>query len=46
MDRDFVTVAGATGQTEKAFFMQLIKYELGKQIGIHKFLFLPGAPKL
>ena len=44
-DKDFVTVIGATGQQEKAFFLKPLTYKLGKQIGIHRFLYLPGSPK-
>ncbi|XP_071886675.1 retrovirus-related Pol polyprotein from transposon opus isoform X2 [Anas platyrhynchos] len=44
-DKDFVTVIGATGQQEKAFFLKPLKYKLGKQMGIHRFLYLPGSPK-
>lgn len=44
-DEDFVTVIGATGQHEKAFFLRPLKYKLGKQMGIHRFLYLPGSPK-
>jgi len=36
---------GATGQSEKAYFLKPLKYKLGKHIGIHRFLYLPGAPK-
>jgi len=32
-DEDFVTVIGATGQHEKAFFLRPLKYKLGKQMG-------------
>lgn len=44
-DEDFVTVIGATGGSEKAFFLRPLQYKLGKQIGIHKFLYLPESPK-
>lgn len=44
-DEEFVTVVGATGQQKKAYFLKPLKYRLGKQIGIHKFLYLPGSPK-
>jgi len=45
LGKDFITVVGATGQSEKAYFLKPLKYKLGKQIGIHRFLYLPGAPK-
>lgn len=45
VDRDFVNVVGATGQSEKAYFLQPIEFKLGKQMGIHKFLYMPGSPK-
>jgi len=35
-DKDFVTFVGATGQSEKAYFLKPLKF--GKQIGIHRFL--------
>lgn len=44
-DKDFVTVVGATGRHEKAFFLKPLEYELGKQMGIHRFLYLPGSPR-
>ena len=44
-DEEFVTVVGATGQQKKAYFLKPLKYKLGKQMGIHKFLYLPGSPK-
>ena len=39
-----VTVIGATGQPEKAYFCKPVKFTLGKQWGIHKFLYLPSSP--
>ena len=42
---DFVTVVGATGQQEKAFFLRPLTFKLGKQVGIHQFLYLPNSPK-
>ena len=42
---DFVTVIGATGQQKKAFFLQPIEFKIGKQMRIHKFLYLPESPK-
>lgn len=45
MDYDFVTVKGATGQSEKAYFLKPLKLKLGKQFGIHKFLYMPNSPK-
>lgn len=43
--KDYVTVIGATGQPEKAYFCKPLKYKLGKQWGIHKFLYLPRSPR-
>ena len=37
-----VTVIGATGQPEKAYFCKPLKHRLGKQWSIHKFLYLPS----
>jgi len=45
LDKDFITIVGATGQLEKACFLKPLKYKLGKQIGIHRFLYMLGAPK-
>ncbi|XP_055647045.1 uncharacterized protein LOC129782742, partial [Falco peregrinus] len=45
LGNDYVSVKGATGQTEKAYFCKPLKYKLGKQMGIHKFLFMPNSPK-
>jgi len=42
---DFVTVVGATGQREKAFFLRPLNFKLGKQVDIHQFLYLPKSPK-
>ena len=42
---NFVTVIGATGQQKKAFFLQPIEFKIGKQMGIHKLLYLPESPK-
>ncbi|XP_059687384.1 LOW QUALITY PROTEIN: uncharacterized protein LOC132319767 [Gavia stellata] len=36
---------GPTGQVEKAFFLKPLKFKIGKSVGIHKFLYLPEAPK-
>lgn len=44
-DKDFVTVVGATGQPEKAYFLKPLKYRIGKQIGTHRFLYLPNSPR-
>jgi len=44
-DKDSITIVGTTGQSEKAYFLKPLKYKLGKHIGIHRFLYLPGAPK-
>jgi len=43
LDKDFVTVVGATGQSEKAYFPKPLEYKLGKQTGIQRFLYMPGA---
>lgn len=45
IDDDFVIVKGATGQSEKAYFVKPLKFKLGKQLGIHKFLYLPDSGK-
>ena len=45
LGEEYVMVKGATGQTEKAYFCKPLKYKLGKQMGIHKFLYLPNSPK-
>lgn len=45
MGKDYATVIRATGQPEKAYFCKPLKYRLGKQWGIHKFLYLPKSPK-
>lgn len=42
---DYAVLQGATGQSEKAYFCKPLKYRLGKQWGIHKFLYLPNSPK-
>ena len=42
---DYIMVKGATGQSEKAYFCKPLKYKLGKQWGIHKFLYMPSSPK-
>ncbi|XP_052635497.1 uncharacterized protein LOC128138226 [Harpia harpyja] len=42
---DYVMVKGATGQSEKAYFCKPLEYKLGKQWGIHKFLYMPNSPK-
>ena len=31
---------------EKLTFCRPVKYRLGEQVGIHKFLYMPGSPKL
>lgn len=45
LGNDYVMVKGATGQSEKAYFYEPLKYKLGKQCGIHKFLYMPNSPK-
>jgi len=42
---DYIMVKGATGQSEKTYFCKPLKYKLGKQWGIHKFLYMPSSPK-
>ncbi|XP_042663760.1 uncharacterized protein LOC116959266 [Tyto alba] len=38
-------VKGATGQSEKAYFCKPLEYKLGKQWGIHKFLYMHNSLK-
>ena len=45
LGEDYVTAVGATGQSEKAYFCKPLKYKLGKQLGIHKLLYMPNSPK-
>jgi len=45
VDDDFVTAKGATGQSEKAYFLKPVKFKLGKQLGVHKFLYMPDLPR-
>jgi len=45
LDKDFITVVSTTGQSEKVYFLNPLKHKLCKHIGIHRFLYLPGAPK-
>ncbi|XP_067999225.1 uncharacterized protein [Melanerpes formicivorus] len=45
LDESYVSVVGATGQTEKAYFFKPLKYKYGKTWGLHKFLYMPNAPK-
>lgn len=40
VDDNFVIVRGATGQNPKAYVLKPLKFELGKQVGIHNFFFL------
>jgi len=44
VDDDFVTVRGATGQSEKVYFLKPLEFKLGKQLGVHKFLYMPNLP--
>jgi len=44
-DDDFVTVRGGTGQSEKTYFLKPLKFKLGKQFGVHKFLYMPNLPR-
>lgn len=41
---NYVMVQGATGRSERAYFCKPLKYKLGKQWGIPKFLYMPNAP--
>jgi len=45
VDDDFVTVRGATGQSEKAYFLKPLEFKLGKHLGVHKFLYVPNSPR-
>lgn len=45
VENDYVVVQGATGQSERAYFCKPLRYKLGKQWGIHKFLYMPNSPK-
>ena len=45
VDDDFVTVRGATGQSEKTYFLKPLKFKLGKQLGVHKFLYMPNLSR-
>lgn len=40
-----LTVTGATGQPEQAYFSKPLKFKLRKQVGIHRFLYMPNSPK-
>lgn len=42
---EFVTIRGATGQSEKAYFLKPLQFSIGKQVGIHKFLYVPKSLK-
>ncbi|KAJ7428361.1 endogenous retrovirus group K member 25 Pol protein-like protein [Pitangus sulphuratus] len=41
----YVQVVGATGQPEKAFFLEPLKFKIGKQMGVHQFLYFPNSLK-
>lgn len=45
LSKNFVMVKGSTGQPEKAYFSKLLKFKLGKQGEIHRFLYIPNSPK-
>ncbi|KAK4811186.1 hypothetical protein QYF61_019818 [Mycteria americana] len=45
MSKQTVNIVGATGQVERAFFLRPLKFKIGKSVGIHKFLYLPEAPR-
>lgn len=42
---EFVTIREATGQSEKAYILKPLQFSIGKQVGIHKFLYMPNSPK-
>lgn len=39
----YIVVKGATGQSEKEYFCEPLRYKLRKQWGIHKFLYMPNS---
>lgn len=41
----YIMVKGETGQSEKAYFCEPLRYKLGKQWGFHRFLYMPNSPK-
>lgn len=43
LENYYITVKGATGQSEKAYFCEPLRYKLGKQWGMHKFLYMPNS---
>ncbi|KAK4810138.1 hypothetical protein QYF61_009533 [Mycteria americana] len=45
MSKQTVNIVGATGRVERAFFLRPLKSKIGKSVGIHKFLYLPEAPR-
>lgn len=45
LENEYIFVKEATGQSEKAYFCEPLKYKLGKQWGIHRFLYMPDSPK-
>ncbi|KAK4812345.1 hypothetical protein QYF61_017122 [Mycteria americana] len=45
VSKQTVNIVGATGQVERAFFLRPLKFKIGKSVGIHKFLYLPEAPR-
>ena len=42
--KEFVTIKGATAQPKRAYFLKPLEFKLGKQVGIHQFLYLPDSP--
>ncbi|GAB0203762.1 hypothetical protein GRJ2_002841800 [Grus japonensis] len=45
LGNDYIMVKGATGQSEKVYFCEPLRYKLGKQWGIHRFLYMPNSPR-
>lgn len=45
VENECIFVKGATGQSKKTYFCEPLKYKLGKQWGIHRFLYMPASPK-
>lgn len=45
MGKDYIMVKRATGQAEKAYFCEPLKYRMRKQIGIRKLWYRPNSPQ-
>ena len=41
----FFVVVGVIGKRSLLFFRGSIKYSLGEEVGIYKFLYMPSSPK-